>query len=99
MAIVKITKELKDMMSQICDIDELDMLTADEKSFNEEFVAKLRTYGQTNGVSGVELKQLNAAASTIAKRQQSRSAIAVLRWSMAKDYIESKDIPEAVEVK
>lgn len=72
---------------EILNVDNLDLLTAQEKKFNDVYVKKLLDYASDNGkVTGVEMKNLTAGAAVIAKRQQSRSATALLKYN-----IESKN--------
>jgi len=68
-------------MNEILDVDALDLLTDEEKKFNSDYVKKLQGYADGK-VDGVQIKNLTAGAATIAKRQQSRSAVAVLKWNM-----------------
>lgn len=68
-------------MNEILDVDGLDLLTDEEKKFNVQYVNKLRDYVNGNA-DGVLIRNLTAGAATIAKRQQSRSAVAVLKWGM-----------------
>lgn len=78
----------------ILDVDALDLLTDDEKLFNCAYVNKLRGYADGR-VEGIHIKNLTAGAATIAKRQQSRSAVAMLKWSMAqKGYNNNPQIEE-----
>lgn len=70
-------------MKSVFNLDDLDLLTPEEISFNREYVNKLHGYADGN-VDGVQMKNLTAGAATIAKRQQSRSAVAVLKWSVLK---------------
>ena len=58
-----------------------DLLTEEEKGFNRKHVQMLRDYADGK-VEGIQLKNMTAGASTVAKRQQSRRALAVLKWSM-----------------
>ena len=71
------------LMNEVLNVDGLDLLTDDEREFNKVYVEKLRKYADGE-VDGVQIKALTAGASTIAKRQQSRSAVAVLKWNMAR---------------
>ena len=68
-------------MNEILDVETLDLLTEDEKKFNANYVKKLQGYADGK-VEGIQMKNLTAGAATIAKRQQSRSAVAVLKWNM-----------------
>ena len=78
-------------INEILDINTLDLLTEEEKEFNEVYVKKLQGYSDGE-VDGVLIRNLTAGAATIAKRQQSRSAVAVLKWSMAQKGLETKQI-------
>jgi hypothetical protein len=69
------------LIHDLFNIDNLDLLTQEEKQFNEEYVRKLNGYA-TGEIDGVQIRNLTAGAATIAKRQQSRSAVAVLKWSI-----------------
>lgn len=69
-------------MNEFFDINELDLLTEDEKEFNKKHVNKLSMYADGK-VDGVHIRNLTAGAATIAKRQQSRSAIAMLKFNIA----------------
>lgn len=69
-------------MNEFFNIDELDLLTEEEKEYNRKHVKKLSMYADGK-VDGVEIRNLTAGAATIAKRQQSRSALAVLKVNMA----------------
>ena len=69
------------LTDEIFDINKLDLLTDDEKKFNDAYVAKLQGYADGK-VDGIHIKNLTAGAATIAKRQQSRSAVAMLRWNI-----------------
>lgn len=76
--------------TEVLDVDGLDLLTEGEKEFNDIYVKKLVDYA--NGkADGVHIRNLTSGAATIAKRQQSRSAVAVLKWNMMK-----KKEPEGV---
>jgi hypothetical protein len=68
-------------MNDILDVDALDLLTDEEKKFNSDYLKKLQGYADGN-VDGIQIKNLTAGAATIVKRQQSRSACAVLKWNM-----------------
>lgn len=83
-------------MNEILDVDSLDLLTEDEKQFNDLYVKKLIGYSEGN-VEGIQIKNLTAGAATIAKRQQSRSAVALLKFNMLKntDNIPPKEIESA----
>ena len=69
------------LTNEILNVDLLDLLTDEEKKFNADYVKKLQGYADGN-VDGIQIKNLTAGAATIAKRQQSRSAVAVLKWNM-----------------
>lgn len=69
-------------MNEFFDVNELDLLTEDEKLFNEKHVRKLNMYADGE-CDGVHIKNLTAGAATIAKRQQSRSGIAMLKFNIA----------------
>lgn len=69
-------------MNDFFNVNELDLLTEDEKKFNENYVKKLTAYSDGK-VDGVHIRNLTAGAATIAKRQQSRSAIAMLKFNIA----------------
>jgi hypothetical protein len=69
------------ILSDIFNVNGLDLLTEDEKTFNDKYVKKLLGYAEGK-VEGVEIKNLTAGAATIAKRQQSRSAVALMKWNM-----------------
>lgn len=53
-----------------------------EKKFNKTHVDMLQKYAEGKA-EGIQVRNLTAGAATIARRQQSRSAIAVLKWSIA----------------
>lgn len=67
--------------NELLNVDNLDLLTEDEKKFNANYVKKLQGYADGE-VDGIQIKNLTAGAATIAKRQQSRSAVALLKWNM-----------------
>lgn len=69
-------------MNDFFDINGLDLLSEDEKVFNKCYVKKLTAYSEGK-VDGVHIRNLTAGAATIAKRQQSRSAIAMLKFNIA----------------
>jgi len=79
-------------MSEILNVNTLDLLTEEEKRFNADYVKKLHGYADGT-VDGIQIKNLTAGAATIAKRQQSRSAVAVLKWNMV---LKSGDEPKAI---
>ena len=76
-------------INDILDVKSLDLLTDDERAFNELYVKMLRAYADGK-VDGVHIRNLTAGASTIAKRQQSRSGVALLKWSMATKHEEAR---------
>lgn len=76
-------------MNEILDVDTLDLLTEEEKQFNETYVKKLQGYADGK-VEGIQIKNLTAGAATIAKRQQSRSAVAVLKFNMVQKGAEAR---------
>ena len=65
------------------DLDNLDLLTKDEREACSEHVKALIKYAKGDKVSGILIRQLTAGAAVIAKKQQSRSAMAMLSWSMS----------------
>ncbi len=67
--------------NDLFDINNLDLLSKEERDFNDVYVKKLRLYADGK-IDGIQIKNLTAGASTIAKRQQSRSAIALLKWNI-----------------
>lgn len=69
-------------MSDFFDIDELDLLTEEEKKFNKNYVDKLNLYSEGQ-IGAAHIKNLTAGAATIAKRQHSRSAVALLKFNIA----------------
>jgi hypothetical protein len=68
--------------NDILSVDGLDLLYDDEKKFNALYVKKLLGYSEGK-VEGIQIRNLTAGAATIAKRQQSRSAVAMLKWNMS----------------
>jgi hypothetical protein len=70
-------------INDIFDINKLDLLTEPEKKFNADYIKKLQGYADGK-VDGIQIKNLTAGAATIAKRQQSRSAVAVLKFGIEK---------------
>ena len=80
--------------NDIFNIDTLDLLTEEEKKFNARYTTMLQGYADGE-VDGVQIRNLTAGAATIAKRQQSRSAVAVLKWSM----VQKGELPVAIEDK
>ncbi len=64
-------------------VENLDLLTKEESDFNKIHVQKLKDYSEGK-VDGVLIKALTAGAATIAKRQQSRSAVALLKHNINK---------------
>lgn len=72
---------MSDKMEQIFDVNKLDLLTEEEKKFNENYVKKLSLYADGK-IEGIHIKNLTAGAATIAKRQQSRSAVAMLKYNV-----------------
>ncbi|MHA1840442.1 MAG: hypothetical protein ACTSYW_00560 [Candidatus Heimdallarchaeota archaeon] len=71
------------LTNNIFDLENLDLLTSEEKLFNKTHIEKLMAYSEGK-VDGVQIKALTAGAATIAKRQQSRSAVALLMWNVEK---------------
>jgi hypothetical protein len=69
-------------MSDFFDINELDLLTEEEKKFNKNYVDKLNLYSEGQ-IGAAHIKNLTAGAATIAKRQHSRSAVALLKFNIA----------------
>jgi len=69
--------------TELFNIDQLDLLTTDEKKFNKTYISQLNGYADGK-VDGVKIKALTAGAATIAKRQQSRSAVAMLKLNIMK---------------
>jgi len=75
------------MSKAIFDPEELSLLTPDEMALQKEYVKKLRAYAEgkmVNGriVDGVQIKNLNAGLSNVAKMTQSRSAMALLKFNI-----------------
>ncbi len=75
------------MAKAIFDPEELSLLTSDEMSLQKEYVKKLRAYAEgktVNGrmVDGVQIKNLNAGLSNVARMTQSRSAMALLKFNI-----------------
>jgi len=68
-------------MNDLLNVAGLDLLTDEERAFNKLYVEKLRGYADGK-IEGTQIKNLTAGAATIAKRQQSRSAVAVLKWNI-----------------
>lgn len=79
---MRLTNEMTKAFMLFLDAEENDLLTKEEKLFNKTHVDMLQRYAEGKA-EGVQVKNMTAGAATIAKRQQSRSAIAVLKWSMA----------------
>lgn len=77
------TNECSLMFEELFNIDQLDLLTTDEKKFNKTYVNQLNGYADGK-VDGVKIRALTAGAATIVKRQQSRSAVAMLKLSVMK---------------
>lgn len=75
--------------NNILEVDGLDLLTDDEKKVNSTYVKKLQGYADGK-VDGIQIKNLTAGVATIAKRQQSRSAVALLKWNMQIRTIEAR---------
>jgi len=74
-------------MKPIFDPEELSLLTPDEMELQKEYVKKLKAYAtgtEVNGrkVDGIQIKNLNAGLSNVAKMTQSRSAMAMLKFNM-----------------
>ena len=65
----------------IFDPQELDIITDDEARFHETYVRKLIDYAEGR-CDGVQIRNLTAGAASLAKKQQSRSAMAVLKFNM-----------------
>lgn len=83
-------------MNEIFKVEELDLLTKEEREFNNLYVQKLKGYALGN-VEGVLIKNLSVGAATIAKRQQSRSAAAALAFAIAQktgEDLGSNEIPQ-----
>lgn len=72
------------LINDLLNVDGLDLLTKEEKTFNTKFVKALHSYADGK-YDVTKIKTLTAGASTIAKRQQSRSAVAMLKWHIAKN--------------
>lgn len=79
---MQLTNNLTQLFMQFLNAEENDLLTKEEKRFNKVHVDMLQKYAEGKA-EGVQVRNLTAGAATIAKRQQSRSAIAVLKWSIA----------------
>jgi hypothetical protein len=69
------------LTNELLNVDGLDLLTDEEKKFNALYVKKLLGYSDGK-VDGVQIRNLTAGAATIAKRQQSRSGVALLKWNV-----------------
>lgn len=65
------------------DVNDCELLTAEEKTFNDKHLRAMHDFADGKQ-EAVVVKQLTAAAAVIAKRMQSRSAIAVLKFNMKK---------------
>lgn len=78
-------------INELFNIDSLDLLTKAEKDFNKMYVEKLKAYAKGE-LNGIMIRNLTSGASTIAKRQQSRSGVAMLKWSIALK--QSSGLPE-----
>ena len=75
----------------------LDLLTDKEKQFNRLYVDKLINYAKGKE-SGELIKNLNAGASAIARKQQSRSAMAVLMRSMSEKQQNLQQVTQEVVI-
>ena len=69
------------LMNDILNVDGLDLLTDEEKKFNTKYIKMLHGYADGT-VDGVHIKALTAGAANLVKKQQSRSAVALLKWNM-----------------
>ena len=63
--------------------EELDLVTEQESKFHQTYVEKLIGYSEGK-VDGIQIKNLTAGAAVIAKKQQSRSAMALLKYNVIK---------------
>ena len=80
-------------MNDFFDIANLDLLTEEEKKFNKIYVNKLLDYANPEGkVQGAEIRNLTAGASVIARRQQSRSATALLKYNINQQVVHENQI-------
>jgi hypothetical protein len=70
-------------MQPIFDPMELDLSTPDEREFWDHYVKDLIGY-QKGKVDGVKIKAQTAAAAACVKKQQSRSAMAMIKYDMQK---------------
>jgi len=71
-------------MKPIFDPMELDLSTEGERKFFEKF--EIEAIGYINGkTEGVKLRQETAAAAVFAKKQQSRSAMAMIKYDREKN--------------
>lgn len=66
-----------------------DQVTEQERKFNDKYIEMLEGYADGK-VDGVKIKNLTAGAAVLAKKQQSRSAMAALRYAMTQ-----KDLPHS----
>lgn len=64
-------------VKSMVNIDDLELTTKEEDLFHSVYIKKLMGFC-SGEVSGMEIKQLIAASATIAKKQQSRSAVLAL---------------------
>jgi len=90
------TNELRlyrEAKAEIFNLNELDLLTDEEKASNATHVKAILAYNEGK-CDGVKLRQMTAAAAAIAKRQQSRSATAVLKWTMLQKTLSLPTIPD-----
>ena len=74
-------KKLKEINDEVFSLDKIDLTTDAEKKYHDTYLNKLQGYADGK-VDGIQIKQLTAGAAVIAKKQQSRSSTAALKWSV-----------------
>lgn len=78
-------EKTKMVFKELFDINNLELLSESEKISNKKYVECLIDYA--NGkADGIKLRNLSAGAATIAKLQQSRSAVARLKFDVMTKY-------------
>lgn len=80
-----VTPEAEELLSFLGDPDANELLRQDEKELMQEIRTKVRSFIKGEATA-LELRPLNPIASTIARQQQSRSNIAVLRFAVVTRY-------------
>jgi len=80
-------------MKPMFNVEELSLLTKEEADLQRHYVKMLQGYA-SGKIDGVQIKNLNAGMSNIARMTQSRSAMALLKYNILKgdDGLEQKMI-------